>query len=1560
MVLLCRVFIVKKNNMKRLIYTLLVLLVGSPLMAQTLRKPDLAFPQTVLQEAQSALKKAQKTRNGDLLVAALCQLTMADLAISADNYPKALDRLHGYQAGESRPDILALLRMLEMSLRRDYSYESPDSLLVLTIAAGEDVLRQYAIADYPLSIDPGNKEGQKYVTDLYDLAQTYGLSKEQCKMLPDTPTKFDVYRYAQTLARNHYGLSRAEVATMEDYLRRYPDGPFACEIEGLLKDYYAHRVDLTCRRQYSTARPITLSLEGKNISRVAVVAYCVVDPKNPAKKLQPPFADRQKMSFVEVARQTFTMTLDSLGRFSADVDFPALPYGYYRFAAYDEAHAHVPPTDVEAEAHPYDSYTSVSDLFAMTVSDYTKPDLHHLAVHNWTGEPLDDVTFVGGYLKRGDDCYSLYQVDRDKPEKNSPELSGQTHFGIFTDLAIYRPGEAVRWSVVCYESYLYRKQLLQGATLLVSLRDCRDNQVQCDTVTTDAMGMATGVFRLPEGAQVPLGHYMIDVRTIGQGMVGRWGANRGTHSFEVAEYKAPTFVVEFEPFATRYGKADTVRVRGSVVSIAGLPLAGQSVGLRLSGGAQEVDTLLTTDYEGRFSLERPMADLLDGAERHRYWQWFMASASVTDRGGETHEAQRGFSYVPSTEPPVEVEPLKADSCPADCPLWIADADRQLECEATAIIPLWTSVSDAYIYYIACDKDELLSQGWLHYAHPGRHELRLPMRPKGPDTEMRVTFVAHYHENTSEESVTVRLRQPKLQIETRVMRDRLVPGQTETWTLRAHYDDAQKTPAAARLMLLLYHSALAQLRANTWRFQPSSFFAGNVAHLSSANLWPAIGRTHYKWSEPVARKSIDVQLPALQTWGEGFGHPIWTNYELRTGPLLMMSKSMARTNAMQAPQIAATEEALADGVATMAEAAPLSGEANMAAYSSFVLRDSMTHVALYEPLLDTDAEGLATVTFPVPQDNATWLLEAVAYDSRLRTADLHRSIEVQRPVMVHPSLPRFVRQGDECRLLGVVQNATDDTLEATVCVEVYHPRTLQVLLRKDTRVSLAAHHEQAVGIDIQVPDTLSLMGFRIVAEAQGCSDGEQMRLPVLPAAEPITDSWVFYTDLAEGGAEAQVQHLRDSLLQVAGHPERYEFHADTSMVDYLRPQLLRVFDADATVATEIAHSIWAQSVVCQLCDTVADLSRLVDRLNALQNADGGYAWMDSPERRSSGYVTAVVVSLMDRLGELDCPTPDGLDLDRARQFLRDSTDYYRVPTRQLRRQWRQMSLADRGFAARLLYAKGKHRTARKIVRSLMEYQQTDAYYGGYWSLEHSRRPGPWCGCFWRPLIYHDQLALTAHLTEVLAEVGLPLARKKDQAPLQDAIRRARRWMMMSKRTTDWGQSSLVADAAHVLLRTDPMMADTLRPVWGALLSTRPVPAGQVQAHGLHEVRIDTVCIVSGDSFGNLSVGNRVTVAVTLTATQSLDYVTLRVPRPACLEPLRQTSGGFWQSGLWGRCETRDTETRLYVEHLTAGTHTFRFEAYVTHAGRFARPAVVLTSEYNPQFTVHSAGSTLTTR
>jgi uncharacterized protein YfaS (alpha-2-macroglobulin family) len=109
---------------------------------------------------------------------------------------------------------------------------------------------------------------------------------------------------------------------------------------------------------------------------------------------------------------------------------------------------------------------------------------------------------------------------------------------------------------------------------------------------------------------------------------------------------------------------------------------------------------------------------------------------------------------------------------------------------------------------------------------------------------------------------------------------------------------------------------------------------------------------------------------------------------------------------------------------------------------------------------------------------------------------------------------------------------------------------------------------------------------------------------------------------------------------------------------------------------------------------------------------------------------------------------------------------------------------------------------------------------------------------------------------------------------------------------------------------------------------------------------------------LAVGDELEIQLSIRARAAAEYVHLRDPRPAGLEPDRADSGWQWDLGLTYYEETRDSGTNFFFEALPAGEYTLKYRLRANLAGTFRAAPAELESMYAPEFVAYSAGAKLT--
>jgi uncharacterized protein YfaS (alpha-2-macroglobulin family) len=108
---------------------------------------------------------------------------------------------------------------------------------------------------------------------------------------------------------------------------------------------------------------------------------------------------------------------------------------------------------------------------------------------------------------------------------------------------------------------------------------------------------------------------------------------------------------------------------------------------------------------------------------------------------------------------------------------------------------------------------------------------------------------------------------------------------------------------------------------------------------------------------------------------------------------------------------------------------------------------------------------------------------------------------------------------------------------------------------------------------------------------------------------------------------------------------------------------------------------------------------------------------------------------------------------------------------------------------------------------------------------------------------------------------------------------------------------------------------------------------------------------------LKPGDEVEVQLSLRTKHAAEYVHLRDPRAAGLEPEGAVSQHKWDLGIVWYEETRDSGTNFFFEWLPAGEYTFKYRLRANMAGTFRVGPATVQSMYAPEFTAYSTGAML---
>ena len=221
----------------------------------------------------------------------------------------------------------------------------------------------------------------------------------------------------------------------------------------------------------------------------------------------------------------------------------------------------------------------------------------------------------------------------------------ETKYQVYTDRALYRPGQKVHVTAIDFVNMKGIDAKVPVGRDELDFRLCNASwkEVEMKKAKVDEYGTASVDFELPKEGQTGMYHVSVNDQ------VNRF--------FRVEEYKRPTFEITFPKVNEKYNWGDTVVVKASAKTYAGVPVQGAKVEYQVTRrnqlwwwGAGSAGQLVKTDScvtreDGTFDVEIPLeaslsgkdeADMSDFMRQARFFN-FEVSAIVTDISGESHE-----------------------------------------------------------------------------------------------------------------------------------------------------------------------------------------------------------------------------------------------------------------------------------------------------------------------------------------------------------------------------------------------------------------------------------------------------------------------------------------------------------------------------------------------------------------------------------------------------------------------------------------------------------------------------------------------------------------------------------------------------------------------------------------------------------------------------------------------------------------------------------------------------------------------------------------------------------
>lgn len=420
--------------------------------------------------------------------------------------------------------------------------------------------------------------------------------------------------------------------------------------------------------------------------------------------------------------------------------------------------------------------------------------------------------------------------------------------------------------------------------------------------------------------------------------------------------------------------------------------------------------------------------------------------------------------------------------------WLVKENTDCKPGETARITFGTSARDAHILYGLYAAGKMVKQE-TKIISDGLFVIEIPYKDLPAEkTSVVISYVKdkNYIQNTI---VINKAREDRrLTLQTKVFRDKLTPGQKETWEFRVIND--KKQGVLAEVLAMMYDASLDQIQPYSWGFFPS--YASPYINYEWRN---GQEQQYYSRLSNSPGYFNQIEIPAFQ-----FDRLNTYQPEDQFGSPMIRALSSFKT-------IDATAQLSENVVVTGLYTGAAGNVPDKNKPVSF--RQNFQETAFFYPQIKTEENGEFTLKFTVPDATTKWKFSALAYTKELQVGMLEKYITTTKELMITPNLPRFFRTGDSTMLQATVSNLSEKQQTGEARLELFIPMTGEVLFSQGMSFLVEPGKRGTVSFSFRVPGSTDIVGCRISAATKTFSDGEQHLIPILPDNIMVTETLPIY-------------------------------------------------------------------------------------------------------------------------------------------------------------------------------------------------------------------------------------------------------------------------------------------------------------------------------------------------------------------------------------------------------------------------------------------------------------------
>ncbi|MCP4440262.1 MAG: hypothetical protein GY810_15060 [Aureispira sp.] len=409
-----------------------------------------------------------------------------------------------------------------------------------------------------------------------------------------------------------------------------------------------------------------------------------------------------------------------------------------------------------------------------------------------------------------------------------------------------------------------------------------------------------------------------------------------------------------------------------------------------------------------------------------------------------------------------VADLKSKKVPANAPSWFYIDRKKAEIGDTVTFYMAAAERNAKVL-LRIHADNVEKSDWIELK--GKTRFQLPIKEKYAGNihyELFLLMNNRVYEESGEIEVSHKLK--KLKIEYQTFRNKLLPGEQEEWTLNIKDAYGQAMPKV-EMVASLYDASLDLFQKHTfdhYRFDKIRLRAMIPLHYRhnyqlsfSSGAYGSVVDTVVTFDAETFEEIVQVVVNEVEP-------------EISNGK----KKKPTKTKATQKEE---------NDLPT--------------------IRTNLEETVFFLPNLQSNEKGNIQIKFKMNEALTKWKLLLFAHTrGMVKYGFGEQTIITEKPIMIQPNVPRFLRVGDELVFSARVVNMTDSVSPATAELKFINAETKQpveiIKGQAIQTIQLKPNATQTVEWKVYLPEYLTAVDYIVQVKTNSASDGEMNRIPVI--------------------------------------------------------------------------------------------------------------------------------------------------------------------------------------------------------------------------------------------------------------------------------------------------------------------------------------------------------------------------------------------------------------------------------------------------------------------------------